>query len=621
MKSRNNIRPATNWADVIFSGLTKILSIASIVILCFVIFVIIDESVAFLTQYSIVDFLFGTEWMPVDYGTKVSFGIGNFIAATLAVSCLGLLFAFIVSVFAALYLSAIKSSAARNLICAGIDLLAGVPSVIYGFVGLVVLAKMFLDAGHPTGSCVLTASIVLAVMLLPFMISSFAESMRKVKERYQRDSMNLGVGKWHFLTFIVLPNAMPQFLPPSLRAFARGIGETMAVMMVVGNANLFPELFGKSETIASLIALEMGTAEAGSMHSSALFASGLVLLVIVFLVNIITISISNALKKREQKRHVAAVSSQVSKSDRFEADEEFNNSSPKTTSKKEVKSESFFMPKAGGSFVRVLSLFGIFIAIGLLVFTFGYCFAEGYSYISWEFLTTSPSGAVLGEEGGIYPAIIGSLMFVLVAVMLSFPLSCAFALYQVFFCKNEKISKAMGHIFGVCAGVPSIVLGLFVYAVLVRNLGLGRCVFSGGVALALMILPFLEVRFENSFKEIPEGLVRASLNLGCSVPYTVRKIIMPACAGEILATVALGASFAMGACAPLIFTGGVAFAPASTNIFSPAMALPLHLYLMLAQQTTIPQVYATAFVMMAIVLVINAIVAVVSTKGKKKWRV
>ncbi|MDO4842241.1 MAG: phosphate ABC transporter permease subunit PstC [Phoenicibacter congonensis] len=621
MKSRNNIRPATNWADVLFSGVTKFLSIASIVILCFVIFVIIDESVWFLTHYSIVDFLFGTEWMPVDYGTKVSFGIGNFIAATLAVSCLGLLFAFVVSVFAALYLCSIESSGARSLICAGIDLLAGAPSVIYGFVGLVVLAKMFLEAGHPTGSCVLTASIVLAVMLLPFMISSFAETMRKVKERYQRDSMNLGVGKWYFLAFIVLPNSMPQFLPPSLRAFARGIGETMAVMMVVGNANLFPELLGKSETIASLIALEMGAAEAGSMHSSALFASGLVLLVIVFLVNIITISISNALKKREHKRQFAAISASEPNATDNATGEDSANSSAATISSSNGNNSSFLMSKAGGSFVHVLSLTGIAIAIGLLIFTFGYCFVEGYSYISWEFLTTSPSGAVLGEEGGIYPAIIGSLMFVLVSVVLAFPLSCAFALYQVFFCKSEKVSKAMGHIFGVCAGVPSIVLGLFVYAVLVRNLGFGRCVLSGGVALALMILPFLEVRFENAFKEIPEGLVRASLNLGCSVPYTVRKIIMPACAGEILATVALGASFAMGACAPLIFTGGVAFAPASTNIFSPAMALPLHLYLMLAQQTTIPQVYATAFVMMAIVLVINAIVAVVSTKGKKKWRV
>lgn len=595
LAGKESIRPRKKWADVLCYGLIKLLAICSVFCLLVVILVITGESVPFFVRINIFDFLFGTDWMPVDYGVEMSFGIGNFVSATLLVSCLGLIFAFIVSLFASLFLSSLEHSALRELLCAGVDLLAGVPSVIYGFVGLVVLVQLFLDAGHPSGSCVLAASFVLAVMLLPFMVSSFSESMRKIKERYYLDSVNLGVGKWHLLVCIVLPQSLPNLLPAILRAFARGIGETMAVMMVVGNANLFPVLLGKAETIASLIALEMGSAEANSLHSSALFAAGLVLVAIVFIVNALTMTVS---RKSASQTH-----------------------SEKTKSKSTSVNLPFaFSSKFFERVIQLLAIVGIALVMALILFIFGYCFVNGYSLISWDYLTASPSGVILGEEGGIFPAIVGSLMFVIVAVVVSFPLSCAFALYVVFFCNNKRVSSVYSHIFGACSGIPSIVLGLFVYAVLVRSFGFGRCVFSGGVALALMILPFMEVRFEGSFKEVSKEMIMSSLNLGCSLTYTIRKIVLPACAGEILSTLALGASFAMGACAPLIFTGGVAFAPASTDIFSPAMALPLHLYLMLAQQTTISEVYATAFVMMAIVFMVNGAVALASVKGKRKWR-
>ena len=132
---------------------------------------------------------------------------------------------------------------------------------------------------------VLAAGILLAVMLLPFLISSCSETMLKVRERYQPAADALGISKWHMVATIVLPGSWKNILLSVILAIGRAMGETMAVMMVIGNANLFPSLLGKSESIAAVIALEMGTAVVGSTHYHALYAAGLVLMLLLFLIN------------------------------------------------------------------------------------------------------------------------------------------------------------------------------------------------------------------------------------------------------------------------------------------------------------------------------------------------
>ena len=151
--------------------------------------------------------------------------------------------------------------------------------------GLTLMVRLFIRAGVHTGSCVLAAGILLAVMLLPFLISSCSETMLKVRKRYQPAADVLGISKWHMVATIVLPGSWKNILLSMILAIGRAMGETMAVMMVIGNANLFPSLLGKSESIASVIALEMGTAVVGSTHYHALYAAGLVLMLLLFLIN------------------------------------------------------------------------------------------------------------------------------------------------------------------------------------------------------------------------------------------------------------------------------------------------------------------------------------------------
>lgn len=274
-----------------------------------------------------------------------------------------------------------------------------------------------------------------------------------------------------------------------------------------------------------------------------------------------------------------------------------------------------------GHLTRLWAYGSMVLVAGVIVFLFAFVFYEGSSVISWEFLTQAPSGAVLGEEGGIWPAIVGSLCFTATAVVLGGIPAIATALFLVFYCRRRRVSGLIRLVVQCISGIPSIVLGLFAYSFLVRDLQWGRCILSAGVALGLMILPFIEVRAEKAFRELPQQMVRSSYALGCSRAYTIWKIVLPACRGELVSGIILGGCYAMGATAPMIFTGAVAYAGVPHSVMEPAMALPLHLYLLVAQgATSMDTAYGTAFVMMAILLVSNLLATIYARRSQRKWK-
>lgn len=272
-----------------------------------------------------------------------------------------------------------------------------------------------------------------------------------------------------------------------------------------------------------------------------------------------------------------------------------------------------------GKLTKCWAYFGIGISISSVLFLFVYVFVKGFGTISWEFLTDIPRGAVLGMEGGIFPAIVGSFVFTLTAIVLGGIPAIASALFIVFYCRKSKTEMLLRTVVQCIAGIPSIVLGLFSYSFFVRDLGLGRCVLSASAALAIMIMPFIEVRAEKAFREIPKTVIQSSYALGCSKIYTIFHVVLPTCRGELVSGIILGGCYAMGATPPLIFTGGVAFASVPKSLLEPAMALPLHLYLLVAQGTTsLPTAFGTAFVMMALILISNMLATLYAGRTKHR---
>lgn len=269
----------------LFPIVIRVLSALTILALAFIIFFIVYESLPFFRTVPLSEFLLSNRWNPMGYAGKPSYGILPMIAATLLVSAIAVALASYFGIGTALFLSCIATERVRKILYPLIDLLAGIPSVVYGFIGLEILVRLFRHLGSTSGECVLGAGILLAVMILPFLISSCSETMLRVRERYLPVSDTLGVSGWYAMIKMILPLSLRGILTSLILAIGRAMGETMAVMMVMGNAPVFPTLLGKGETIASLIALEMGTASVGSTHFHALYAAGLILMLLLLLIN------------------------------------------------------------------------------------------------------------------------------------------------------------------------------------------------------------------------------------------------------------------------------------------------------------------------------------------------
>lgn len=263
----------------------KIITLLSFLILFSIIIFILKEALPLFEEVTIKEFLFGKNWRP--YSSIHKMGIWNIIVATLYISIVGVVIALPIGVGSSIFLSCIVPKKIREFTRPMVDILAGIPSVIYGFIGLVVIVKIFERLGRASGESVLAGGILLSIMVLPFMINVCVESMSKLYIKYESVSAVLGVSKQYFISELILPNSIKSIVLAVILSLGRALGETMAVMMVIGNAPIFPTLLGKAQTISSLIALEMGMVEMGSIHYNALFASGVVLMAMLLIINIV----------------------------------------------------------------------------------------------------------------------------------------------------------------------------------------------------------------------------------------------------------------------------------------------------------------------------------------------
>ena len=578
----------------------------SIGILSFFFLFLAKESLPLFESVSPPSFLFSSKWNPMAFTGTASFGIFHFLMGSISVSFLALLFSTILSLGCSIFFAFYFWEKGRRILYPLLDLLSGIPSVVYGFIGLTVGKPLFLKMGVSTGSCVLLASILLSILIFPFMVDSITDSMVKLKAKYFLEARALGLSPAYIILRLILPSSLRSIFLAFLLGSGRALGETMAVMMVVGNANLFPKLLSKGETIASLIALEMGSAEYHSLHYHALYASGLMLLLLVALIHLLV--------KMGEKPGVLLPIFRFGKKEALQWEE----ATPRllATGKRAQASRSF-----SAVLLFLYSFLSFLLIFSALLFFFLYIFYKGYKVISPSFLLDTPKGMVLGEEGGIFPAITGSLAFSLTALVLSGLPSLFTALFMVFYAKDGRKKESLHFFIHLLSGVPSIVLGLFSYSLFVYQLKLGRSVLSGAIALAIMIFPFMEIRMEKIFEEVPKSYLQSSESLGCSKGYAIRRLVLPYTLPELLSTMLLAFCFALGATPPILFTGGVAFAKSPTSLLSPAMALPLHLYLLLVQGgSSLSRAYGTALVMLFLLLIGNGIASLLTAYCHRKWQ-
>ena len=269
----------------VFKYTVYLFTLFTILLLLTLIVFLYNQSLPFFIKNNFLKFIFGRIWDATE--VSGSFGIFNILLASVFISILACIISLPIAIGTALYIC-FYTKKSRVLLIWLINILAGIPSIIYGFFGMIIIVKNIEKIFKVSaGESVLAGSIILSIMILPYFVSNLIETIELIKKEYQRDSDALGISKEYFIRKVVLKKLHFSILTGFMISFSRAIGETMAVMMVIGNAPIFPKLLSKAQTIPSLIALEIGMSEVYSEHYFALFASGFILLILVLIINIL----------------------------------------------------------------------------------------------------------------------------------------------------------------------------------------------------------------------------------------------------------------------------------------------------------------------------------------------
>ncbi|HNR03793.1 MAG TPA: phosphate ABC transporter permease subunit PstC [Bacillota bacterium] len=242
---------------------------------------IISEGYPVIRKVGLLDFLSGNRWAP----TQGVYGIYPMIVGSLLVTAGALVLGVPIGIGCAIFLAELAKPRIAGILRPGIELLAGIPSVIYGLYGLAVIVPFIRKVFNNQGFSVLAGSIVLAVMILPTIINVSESAIRSVPRDYKEASLSLGSSHWQSIKNVIVPAARSGITAAVILGMGRAIGETMAVIMIVGNSPLVPEsILSPVRTLTGNIGIEMGYA--GGEHQKALFATGIVLFVFIMLLNI-----------------------------------------------------------------------------------------------------------------------------------------------------------------------------------------------------------------------------------------------------------------------------------------------------------------------------------------------
>ncbi|HNS11220.1 MAG TPA: phosphate ABC transporter permease subunit PstC [Bacteroidia bacterium] len=238
-------------------------------------------------QNNIPDFILGKEWFPTAE-PAVQLGVLPLILGTLLVSIFAIIFALPIGIAAAIYMAEIADPRLQKILKPVIELLSGIPSVVYGFFGLIVIVPLIHDIFNlPVGETALAGSVVLAIMALPTIITVSEDAIRNTPRSMKEASLALGANRWQTIARVILPYSMSGITAAAILGIGRAIGETMAVLMVTGNAAVMPtSLLQPVRTIPATIAAELGEAPQGGVHFKALFALGCILFIITLLINL-----------------------------------------------------------------------------------------------------------------------------------------------------------------------------------------------------------------------------------------------------------------------------------------------------------------------------------------------
>lgn len=606
--------------------------------------------------------------------------VGPLIFGTVLASALALALAFFVAVGIAIFISHYAPKRLASVLSYIVDLLAAIPSVVYGLWGAFVLVPhtypvwkvinsvlgwipFFAGPVSNPPRTVATVAVVLAVMILPIITSMARDIFVQTPLLQQEAALALGATKWEMIKLSVLPFGANGLMSASMLGLGRALGETMAVLMILSPGSTYGiQLFtaSRNQTIAANIAAQFP--EADAIGVSTLIATGLVLFIITFVVNYIARRITHRSSKKATSKKATSKKATSKKSSGNFAQKAWSRITSSThqgkvetekTEQVDVNSEvaaasaqsaptpdfdnfkpsrsSLAARKRTDWIMRVLIYTAFVIALIPLISVLYTTIVNGAQRFDWYFLTHNMRGVVGGlyPYGGILHAAVGTLEITLGAIIISVPIGVMTAVYLVEYSAKKHLHRAISFLVDVMSGIPSIVAGLFAYAMFSLILGPGTMNgFVGSVALSILMIPTIVRTTEEMLSIVPVDLREASYALGVSKSRAIVKIVLRTALPGIVSGIILAIARVIGETAPLLVTAG-AISSTNFNIFSGRMTtLPVYVYNEFQQGVAscpamskfgsdsvgvcvpgirMERAWAAALVLIVVVLILNAI--------------
>ena len=542
-------------------------AIFAVVAIFFIFIFLLRNGYPIFEEVGVWNFITGDLWNPT--GATPTYGIYPLIAGTLLVTLGAMVIAIPLGIASAVFIAELASPRVRAVVKPAIELLAGIPSVVYGFFGLVILTdqiRLVFDVA--SGETWLAGSILLGIMALPTIVSVSEDAISAVPRGYREGSLALGATHWQTITGTVIPAALSGITAAVILGMGRAIGDD-------GGDHGGRQRHDRSRTplerplpvrtLTGTLGIEMGEVAVGSTHYHALFGVAVVLLAITLTVNLL----AGGILRRLSERHTATAARKV------------RGSTARPYARAVLGIGILgLVAAAAGALVAVVTAvalpaaeytrhrispkikqkiaFGlVYASIGIVLLFLGVILADivynGAPALSWEFLTAPSSD--LGRAGGIGPAIIGTLLLVGGAILFALPIGIGAAIYLHEYTRGGRITGIIRAGVDLLGGTPSIVFGLFGFAFLVLT-WTWEVAARRQITLGLMILPTIIRTTEEALGSVPGG-VREGLALGATHWETIWRVVLPPAVPGILTGTILSIGRAAGETAPILFTAVV----------------------------------------------------------------
>ena len=573
------------------------------------------KSIPALNKIGLFDFIFGDNWSPdrldkyENATLSGSYGILKMIVGTLAATVGALLIGGTLGYFTAVFIAFYCPKKLQKIFSSMINLLAGIPSVVYGFFGIVFLLPLLANFAPNNGSGLLATSLILGIMIMPTVVSLSKTSLEAVPKSYYEGALALGSTHSQSVFGTVTKAARSGITASLVLGIGRALGETMAVVMVAGNSVAYPDsLFNSFRVLTANIVMEMGYA--GEVQQGALVATGVILLVFVLIVNVIFSAISKKAVK-------GAVEGKGLFSKIFKKKEETKKNTFWTKCKDKIASVKYKMKTANiGAGAAITA--GTFAGTVLLL-VIGFIFVKGFPT-----LISSPH-LLFGEykfdseEITILPSIITTLMTVGLSLLIAIPIGICTAIFLNEYAKKDNFFiKTIRGAIDLLNGVPSIVYGLFGMITFVALIGGTSSILAGTLTISIMLLPTIVRSTEESLKSVQNSLREGSLALGAGKMRTIFKIVLPSALPGIVSAIILSMGRVIAESAPFIYTMGSVISATPTGYLDSNATLAVALYRLSGEGWYVNEAYATAVVLIILVLGLNLLAELIAGKLKKK---